>query len=173
MRLAEASAHLAAFSARTKEEQSHTQPALLHDELLNQSPWLSSTAVNAADAVLSTCPTLYEKRSLLQLLASADFGDDGSLAAYFKRLYWKINLAESDLKTDWFDKLDDGALLTELEKKGRWEEARSWARQLGASNASWKSAVHHVTESQVQIQGWARGFLIDMVYTVISECFLS
>ncbi|XP_078164792.1 spatacsin carboxy-terminus protein isoform X3 [Carex rostrata] len=150
MRLAEASAHLAAFSARTKEEQSHTQPALLHDELLNQSPWLSSTAVNAADAVLSTCPTLYEKRSLLQLLASADFGDDGSLAAYFKRLYWKINLAESDLKTDWFDKLDDGALLTELEKRGRWEEARSWARQLGASNASWKSAVHHVTESQAE-----------------------
>ncbi|KAJ3701358.1 hypothetical protein LUZ61_005063 [Rhynchospora tenuis] len=150
MRLDEASAYLATFSARTREESSHSQPSQLHDELLNRAPWLSSTAVKAAEAVLSTCPTLYEKRSFLQFLASADFGDDGSSAAYFKRLYWKINLAEPDLKTDWFDKLDDGMLLTELERRGRWEEARSWARQLETSNASWKSAVHHVTESQAE-----------------------
>lgn len=104
---------------------------------------------------------------MLQLLASADFGDDGSSAAYFKRLYWKINLAEPDLKTDWFDKLDDGALLTELERRGRWEEARSWARQLEASNASWKSAVHHVTESQVQIQSWTLGFLTEAKWFIL------
>lgn len=167
MRLTEASAYLATFSVRTREEPTHTQPTPLHDELLNQAPWLSSTAVKAAEAVLSTCPTLYERRSLLQLLASADFGDDGSSAAYFKRLYWKINLAEPDLKTDWFDKLDDGALLTELERRGRWEEARSWARQLEASNASWKSAVHHVTESQVQIQSWTLGFLTEAKWFIL------
>ncbi|XXG85307.1 hypothetical protein AAC387_Pa11g0410 [Persea americana] len=60
--------------------------------------WISSTAVKAADAILSTCPPAYEKCCLLQLLVAADFGDGGSAAACFRRLYWKINLAELSLR---------------------------------------------------------------------------
>ncbi|PNX72034.1 hypothetical protein L195_g027923, partial [Trifolium pratense] len=115
--------------------------------------WISSTAATAADAVLSTCPSPYEKRCLLQLLAATDFGDGGNAAAYYRRLYWKINLAEPLLRKD--DELhlgnenwDDASLLSALEKNRHWEQARNWAKQLEASGAPWKSAMHHVTESQ-------------------------
>lgn len=153
MRLPEASAHLASFSARIKEEPFLIQMSSARDGLV-KTAWISSTAVKAAEAMLSTCPSAYEKRCLLQLLAAADFADGGSASTYFRRLYWKINLAEPSLRKDddvylGNETLDDASLLTALEKNGRWEPARTWARQLESRGASWKSAVHHVTEAQV------------------------
>ncbi|XP_077212898.1 spatacsin carboxy-terminus protein isoform X2 [Tasmannia lanceolata] len=154
MRLSEAAAHLASFSARLKEERHHMQPNVARDGQIGTT-WISLTAVKAAEAMLSTCPSAYEKRCLLQLLASADFGDGGSAATCFRRIYWKINLAEPSLRKDddlylGNEILDDASLLTALEKNGHWEQARNWARQLESSGAAWKSAVHHVTETQAE-----------------------
>ncbi|RRT80656.1 hypothetical protein B296_00023347 [Ensete ventricosum] len=120
---------------------------------LVKASWISSISVKAADAVLARCPSAYEKRCLLKLLAGADFADGGSASAYFRRLYWKINLAEPSLRKDddvylGDEILDDGSLLTALENNGCWEQARNWARQLESSGVSWKSATHHVTEAQ-------------------------
>lgn len=152
MRLSEASAHLGSFSARIKEEPAHIQMNLLKGQ--TGTSWISSTAVKAADSMLSTCLSPYEKRCLLQLLSATDFGDGGSAATYFRQLYWKSNLAEPLLRIDdglhlGNETLDDSSLLTALEKNGYWDHARNWARQLEASGGSWKSAVHHVTETQV------------------------
>ncbi|XP_058111329.1 uncharacterized protein LOC131254340 isoform X2 [Magnolia sinica] len=154
MRLLEAAAHLASFSSRIKEERHHMPINIGKDGKIGTT-WLSSTAVKAADAMLSTSPSAYEKRCLLKLLAEADFGDGGSAAACFRRLYWKINLAEPSLrKGDELylgnETLDDDSLLTALEKNGHWEQARNWARQLESSGAPWKSVVHHVTETQAE-----------------------
>lgn len=153
MRLSEASAHLGSFSARIKEEPNHLQ-ANLGKEAQNGTSWVSSTAAKSADAMLSTCPSPYEKKCLLQLLATTDFGDGGLASSYFRRLYWKINLAEPLLRKDdglqlGNETLDDASLLTALEKNGHWEQARNWAKQLEASGGPWKSTFHHVTESQV------------------------
>lgn len=153
MRLSEASAHLGSFSARVKEEPNHVQANLGKEGQIGTS-WVSSTAVKAADAILSTCPSPYEKRCLLQLLAATDFGDGGLASSNYRRLYWKINLAEPSLRKDdglqlGNETLDDASLLTALEKNGHWEQARNWAKQLEASGGPWKSAVHHVTETQV------------------------
>jgi spatacsin len=153
MRLSEASAHLGSFSARIKEEPTHIHANLGREGQIGTS-WISSTAATAADAVLSTCPSPYEKRCLLQLLAATDFGDGGNAAAYYRRLYWKINLAEPLLRKDnelhlGKENWDDASLLSALEKNRHWEQARNWAKQLEASGAPWKSAMHHVTESQV------------------------
>lgn len=155
MRLSEASAHLASFSARIKEESFLLYTSVARDGVVRTS-WISSTAVKAAEAILATCPSPYERRCLLQLLAGADFGDGGSASAYFRRLHWKINLAEPSLRKDedaylGNEILDDASLLTALEANGRWEQARNWARQLESSGASWKAAVHHVTEAQVPL----------------------
>ncbi|CAK9137988.1 unnamed protein product [Ilex paraguariensis] len=154
MRLSEASAHLGSFSARIKEEPFHVQTNMGREGQIGTS-WITSTAVKAADAMLSTCPSPYEKRCLLQLLASTDFGDGGSAATYYRRLYWKINLAEPSLRKDdnlhlGNESLDDSSLLTALEKNGHWEQARNWARQLEASGGPWKSVVHRVTETQAE-----------------------
>ncbi|XXG85857.1 hypothetical protein AAC387_Pa11g0871 [Persea americana] len=154
MRLTEAAAHMASFSFRIKEERNHAPINMGRDGQLG-TQWISSTAVKAADAILSKCPSAYEKRCLLQLLAAADFGDGGSAAACFRRLYWKINLAEPSLRKgdDLYlgnETLDDASLLTALEKNGYWEQARSWARQLESSGGPWKSIVHHVTETQAE-----------------------
>lgn len=153
MRLSEASAHLGSFSARLKEEPTHSQANIGREGQIGTS-WVSSTAVKAANAMLSTCPSPYEKRCLLQLLAATDFGDGGSAATYYRRLYWKINLAEPSLRKDdglqlGDETLDDASLLTALEKNGHWEQARNWAKQLDASGGPWKCTVHHVTETQV------------------------
>ena len=153
MRLSEASAHLSSFSVRIKDEQSSMQ-ANIGIEGQVRTSWISSTAVKAANAMLVTCPSPYEKRCLLQLLAATDFGDGGSAATYYQRLYWKINLAEPSLQKDdtvhlGNQALDDDSLLEALEKNGHWEQARNWARQLDASGGPWKSSVHHVTEIQV------------------------
>lgn len=154
MRLSEASAHLGSFSARIKEEPTHIHANLGREGQIGTS-WISSTAATAADAVLSTCPSPYEKRCLLQLLAATDFGDGGNAAAYYRRLYWKINLAEPLLRKDnelhlGNENWDDASLLSALEKNRHWEQARNWAKQLEASGAPWKSAMHHVTESQAE-----------------------
>ncbi|XP_042492983.1 uncharacterized protein LOC122072667 isoform X2 [Macadamia integrifolia] len=154
MRLSEASAHLASFSSRIKEESPHVSANLGREGQIGTA-WISSTAVKAADAMLSACPSAYEKRCLLQLLAATDFGDGGSAAACFRRLYWKINLAEPSLRKgdDLYlgnETLDDASLLTALEKNGHWEQARNWARQLEASGGPWKYVVHHVTEAQAE-----------------------
>ncbi|XP_047335346.1 spatacsin [Impatiens glandulifera] len=148
MRLSEASAHLGSFSVRLKEEL--TQPK---GQIGNS--WISLTAVKAADAILSTCPSPYEKRCLLQLLSATDFGDGGSAASNYRRQYWKINLAEPCLRNDnglrlGNETLDDASLLAALERNGRWDQARNWARQLEDSSGSWKSAVHHITETQAE-----------------------
>ncbi|CAB4299350.1 unnamed protein product [Prunus armeniaca] len=84
-----------------------------------------------------------------------DFGDGGSAAAYYRRLFWKINLAEPLLRKDDIlhlgsETLDDVSLATALEDNRHWEQARNWARQLEASGGPWKSAVHHVTETQAE-----------------------
>ncbi|KAK0608267.1 hypothetical protein LWI29_028101 [Acer saccharum] len=167
MRLSEASAHLGSFSARIKEEPNHLQANLGKEGQIGTS-WVSSTAVKAADAMLSTCPSPYEKRCLLQLLAATDFGDGGSASTYYRRLYWKINLAEPSLRKDdglqlGNETLDDASLLTALEKNGHWEQARNWAKQLEASGGPWKYTVHHVTETQAEsmVAEW-REFLWDV-----------
>ncbi|XP_062007180.1 uncharacterized protein LOC133724450 isoform X1 [Rosa rugosa] len=154
MRLSEASAHLGSFSARIKEESTRLQANVGRDVHIGAS-WISSTAIKAADAMLLTCPSPYEKRCLLKLLAATDFGDGGSAATHYQRLHWKINLAEPLLRKDdnlhlGNETLDDGALATALESNRHWEQARSWTRQLEASAGVWKSAVHHVTETQAE-----------------------
>ncbi|KAK7358900.1 hypothetical protein VNO77_00841 [Canavalia gladiata] len=154
MRLSEASAHLGSFSARIKEEPMYLQANVGREAQIGTS-WISSTASTAADAVLSTCPSPYEKRCLLQLLAATDFGDGGCAAAYYRRVYWKINLAEPLLRKDnelhlGDDISDDASLLSALENNRHWEQARNWAKQLEANGAPWKSAMHHVTESQAE-----------------------
>ncbi|KAE8706827.1 ubiquitin carboxyl-terminal hydrolase 27-like [Hibiscus syriacus] len=154
MRLSEASAHLGSFSARIKEEPSHLQTNIGREGQIGMS-WISSTAIKAADATLSTCPSPYEKRCLLQLLAAADFGDGGSAAARYRQLYWKINLAEPSLRKNddlhlGNETLDDASLLTALEENMQWEQARNWARQLEASGGPWKSTFHQVTETQAE-----------------------
>ncbi|XP_042376004.1 uncharacterized protein LOC121969811 isoform X2 [Zingiber officinale] len=166
MRLSEASAHLSSFSARMKEDISHMLD-IARDGLIKVS-WLSSTAVKSAEAVLARCPSAYERRCLLQLLAGADFADGGSSAAYFRRQYWKINLAEPSLRKEadvclGNEILDDGSLLTALEKNGCWEQARNWARQLESTGLSWKSVSHHVTEAQAEamVSEW-KEFLWDV-----------
>lgn len=153
MRLSEASAHLGSFSSRIKEEPAYLLANIGREGQVGNS-WISSTAVKAADAMLSICPSPYEKRCLLQLLAATDFGDGRCAGTYYRRLYWKINLAEPSLRKDdgphlGTETLDDASLLTALEKNGHWEQARNWAKQLEASWGSWKSSVHHVTETQV------------------------
>lgn len=155
MRLSEASAHLGSFSARIKEDSTRLQTNVGRDMHIGAS-WISSTAIKAADAMLLTCPSPYEKRCLLKLLAATDFGDGGPAATYYRRLHWKINLAEPLLRKDDIlqlgdETLDDGALATALESNRHWEQARNWARQLEASAGVWKSAVHHVTETQVTL----------------------
>ncbi|KAL5818547.1 hypothetical protein ACOSQ4_022389 [Xanthoceras sorbifolium] len=167
MRLSEASAHLGSFSARIKEEPNHLQAHLGKEGQVGTS-WVSSTAVKAANAILSTCPSPYEKRCLLQLLAATDFGDGGSASSYYRRLYWKINLAEPSLRKDdglqlGNETLDDASLLAALEKNGHWEQARNWAKQLEASGETWKSTVHHVAETQAEsmVAEW-REFLWDV-----------
>lgn len=154
MRLAEASAHLGSFSVRVKDEASYSHSNVEGEENIGTS-WTGSTAVKAANAVLSVCPSPYERRCLLKLLAATDFGDGGFSATYYRRLYWKINLAEPSLRIDddlhlGNEALDDASLLTALENNGHWEQARNWAKQLEASGGSWKSASHHVTETQAE-----------------------
>lgn len=153
MRLSEASAHLGSFTARIKEE-SHTQPNWETEEKIENS-WLSSTAVKAADAMLLTCPSPYEKRCLLRLLAATDFADGGSASTRYGQLSWKIDMAEPSLRSDdcpllGNETFDDASLLNALEKNGYWEQARSWAKQLEANGEScWRSAANHVTDMQV------------------------
>ncbi|XP_024004647.1 uncharacterized protein LOC18029040 isoform X2 [Eutrema salsugineum] len=152
MRLSEASAHLGSFWARVKDESMPFQSNTAKEVNFGAS-WISKTAVKAADAILSTCPSPYEKRCLLQLLAAIDFGDGGSAATYYRRLYWKVNLAEPSLRTEndlglGSGALDDGSLLAALEKNRQWEQARNWAKQLETIGAPWTSSVHHVTETQ-------------------------
>ncbi|KAL5555832.1 hypothetical protein UlMin_038068 [Ulmus minor] len=154
MRLSEASAHLGSFTARIKEEAAHLHANIGREGQVGVA-WISSTAVKAADAMLLNCPSPYEKRCLLKLLAATEFGDVGSAATYYRRLYWKINLAEPSLRKDDLlhlgnETLDDASLLTALEKNGHWEEARNWAKQLETSGGASKSAVHHVTETQAE-----------------------
>ncbi|KAK4264830.1 hypothetical protein QN277_025955 [Acacia crassicarpa] len=154
MRLSEASAHLGSFSLRIKEEPTYLQANVGKEGQIGTS-WISSTASKAADAVLSTCPSPYEKRCLLQLLAATDFGDGGYASAYYRKCYWKINLAEPLLcKNDELqlgnETSDDASLLYALEKNRHWEQARNWARQLEASGGQFKSVMNHVTESQAE-----------------------
>ncbi|KAG8383430.1 hypothetical protein BUALT_Bualt04G0012400 [Buddleja alternifolia] len=155
MRLSEASAHLGSFAIRIKEEFPHIQPNWECEGKIGNS-WISSTAVKAADAMLLTCPSPYEKRCLLRLLAATDFADGGSTAARYGQLCWKIDMAEPSLRSDDFPLLgnetyDDASLLTALENNGYWEQARSWAKQLEASGEPcWKSAANHVTEMQAE-----------------------
>ncbi|CAN1314546.1 hypothetical protein LINPERPRIM_LOCUS29368 [Linum perenne] len=98
--------------------------------------------------MLLTCPSAYDKRCLLQLLAATEFGDGGSATTYYRQLYWKINLAGLSLCKDDDVNLGNESLDDALAKNGYWEQARNWARQLGASGGTWKPAVHHVNKTQ-------------------------
>ncbi|KAL4575265.1 hypothetical protein LXL04_022107 [Taraxacum kok-saghyz] len=154
MRLPEASVHLTSFSTRIKEEHQHLKSVTNTNPIVTTS-WVSSIAEKASDAMLMTCPSPYEKRCLLGLLAGTDFGDGGSAMARYRRLYWKINLAEPLLRRDDVlhlgnESLDDESLLNALEESGHWEQARSWSKQLEATGGMWKSATHHVTETQAE-----------------------
>ncbi|CAK9198622.1 unnamed protein product [Sphagnum troendelagicum] len=153
LRISEAAAHLAAFSTLLKEEirKQHGQQTKIGKA---ETLWITAAAVAAADAMLEACPSVYERRCLLQLLSAADFGDGGQAAMRFRRFYWKMQLAEpalrsTDLVAGAAD-LDDEALLTVLETNGHWEESRSWARQLDLSLQRSNSALHHVTETQAE-----------------------
>ncbi|PKA53793.1 hypothetical protein AXF42_Ash011272 [Apostasia shenzhenica] len=162
MRLSEASVHLTSFSSRIKDDPFSTQINMPRDGTLKSS-WTSSTAVKAAEAMLSACPSAYERRCLLQLLSATDFGDGGSTSTYFQRLYWKINLSEPSLRKDddlylGNETLDDASLLAALENNGRWDQARNWARQLESSGASWRFAVHH---AEAMVAEW-KEFLWDV-----------
>lgn len=166
MRLSEASAHLTLFSARLKEESHQSQHGQNRSSKITTG-WITVAAVTAADTMLKACPSAYERRCLLQLLAGADFGDGGIAALRFRRLYWKVQLAEPALqqKSDSITvgtNLEDDDLLFVLEKQGKWEDARSWARQLELSGQNPK-AVHHVTETQAEamVTEW-REFLWDL-----------
>lgn len=152
MRLSEASAHLTLFTARLKDESQQAQHGQNRSSKVSTG-WITAAAVTAADTMLKACPSAYERRCLLQLLGGADFGDGGTAALRFRRLYWKVQLAEPALQqkpgsVTVVTSLEDDALLLALEKQGKWEEARSWARQLELSGLNPK-AVHHVTETQV------------------------
>lgn len=153
MRISEAGAQLASFSASLKDEQRKQQ--IQHTKNLKSTTiWITSAAVAAADAMLDGCPSPYERRCLLQLLSAADFGDGGLAAIRFRKMYWKMQLAEPALRSGSglvanAKDLEDEALLQELEKNGQWEEARSWAGQLDLSSQRTSSALHHVTETQV------------------------
>lgn len=153
MRISEAGAHLASFSGSLKDEQRRQQGP--HKHLKSNTVWITAAAVAAADAMLDGCPSPYERRCLLQLLSAADFGDGGLAAIRFRKMYWKMQLAEPALRSGSgllanAKDLDDEALLLELEKNGQWEEARSWAGQLDLSSQRTSSALHHVTETQVR-----------------------
>ena len=168
MRLSEASAHLGSFSARIKDEATQLHTNVGREAQIGVS-WISSMAVKAADATLLSCPSPYEKRCLLQLLAATDFGDGGSTATFYRRLYWKINLAEPSLRKDDLlqlgnETLDDASLLAELEKNGHWDQARNWAKQLEATGGQWKSAVHHVTETQVPVFSCLLYYIITFLF---------
>ncbi|KAI5076391.1 hypothetical protein GOP47_0008456 [Adiantum capillus-veneris] len=166
MRTSEASAHLALFSNRLKEELQQSQHSQNRSGRISAA-WITAAAVTAADTMLTACPSAYERRCLLQLLAGADFGDGGVAALRFRRLYWKVKLAEpafqqkSDTAVVGMD-LEDDALLLALETQGKWEEARTWARQLELSGQNQK-AVNHVTETQAEsmVAEW-REFLWDL-----------
>lgn len=153
MRISDAGAQLASFSHCLKEDQrkQHSQHTR---STKSNTMWITAAAVAAADAMLDSCPSPYEHRCLLQLLSAADFGDGGSAAIRFRKLYWKMQLAEPSLRSRSGSladakNLDDDALLQELEKNGQWEESRSWAGQLDLSSQHTRSAFHHVTETQV------------------------
>ncbi|KAG8383518.1 hypothetical protein BUALT_Bualt04G0021800 [Buddleja alternifolia] len=122
MRLSEASAHLGSFAIRFKEELPHSQPNWECEGKIGNS-WISSTAVKATDATLLMCPSPYEKRCLLRLLAATDFADTGSTATRYGHLCWKIDMAEPSLRRDDFPLLgnetyDDASLFTALENNG-------------------------------------------------------
>jgi spatacsin len=153
MRITEAGAHLSAFSGILKEEQrkQHGQYSRI---MRSNITWITAAAVAAADAMLEACPSVYERRCLLQLLSAEDFADGGLAAIRFRKLYWKMQLAEPALGSGSGvvangSELEDDALLQELENNGQWEEARSWAGQLDLSSQRSSAALHHVTEIQV------------------------
>lgn len=153
MRITEAGAHLATFSGSLKDEQ--RRQAGPHKHLKTNTSWITAAAEAAANAMLEGCPSAYERRCLLQLLSGADFGDGGLAAIRYRKMYWKMQLAEPDLRSGSgllakAKDLDDEALLQHLEKNGQWEEARSWAGQLDLSSQRTSSALHHVTETQVK-----------------------
>ncbi|CAA6664133.1 unnamed protein product [Spirodela intermedia] len=138
MRLSEASAHLASFSARIREEPYHLNLNAARDGKID-APWISTTAVKAANAVLSTCPSAYEKKCLLQLLDAANF----------------VNVADPLLCNDndvclGNEVLDDASVLMALERSGKWEQARNWAQLMESSGETGRSSVHHVTEMQAE-----------------------
>ncbi|CAA7400661.1 unnamed protein product [Spirodela intermedia] len=154
MRLSEASAHLASFSARIREEPYHLNLNAARDGKIG-APWISTTAVKAANAVLSTCPSAYEKKCLLQLLDAANFGDGGAATTCFRREYWKVNVADPLLCNDndvclGNEVLDDASVLMALERSGKWEQARNWAKLMESSGETGRSSVHHVTEMQAE-----------------------
>ncbi|XP_024371913.1 uncharacterized protein [Physcomitrium patens] len=160
MRISDAGAQLASFSHCLKEDQrkQHSQHTR---STKSNTMWITAAAVAAADAMLDSCPSPYEHRCLLQLLSAADFGDGGSAAIRFRKLYWKMQLAEPSLRSRSGSladakNLDDDALLQELEKNGQWEESRSWAGQLDLSSQHTRSAFHHVTETQAEamVEEW-------------------
>lgn len=166
MRLLEASAHMGSFSAKIKEEIS-----LACTDGGREGPpgksLMSILAVKAADAVLSTCPSPYEKRCLLQLLAAADFGDGGTGATQYRKLYWKTNFSEPALQKDdglqiGSTNVEDDFLLAELIKNASWEQARTFARELDACAGMGKSA-DYVTQMQAEslVSEW-KEFLWDI-----------
>ncbi|EPS69685.1 hypothetical protein M569_05077, partial [Genlisea aurea] len=168
MRLPDAMAYLGSFSIRIKEESPLALSNMEKERKLDVS-WITSTAVKAADVMLAACPSPYEKKCLLKLLAATDFGDAGTVAMKYQKQSWKLDIADPDLRGDecpllGHETLDDASLLTILEKNGYWEQARSWAKYLEASgDCCWNSATDHVTEVQAEamISEW-KEFLQDV-----------
>lgn len=153
MRISEAASHLGTFSSRVREECNQAHHISNRGGKASTATLASVSAVTAADTILESCPSPYERRSLLQLLSNADFGDGGAAAKRFRQLYWKIQLAEPALQQGLETMvqgagLDDDALLLVLESQRKWDQARKWAQQLEYTGLNSK-AMHHVTETQV------------------------
>lgn len=89
MRLTDASSELSSFSALLKQE--------TNKNARSKSSWISRTAVATAEAMLEACPSVYERRCLLELLSAVDFCDSGIAALKFRRLLRKLQLVEPSL----------------------------------------------------------------------------
>lgn len=147
MRLTDASSELSSFSALLKQE--------TNKNARSKSSWISRTAVATAEAMLEACPSVYERRCLLELLSAVDFCDSGIAALKFRRLLRKLQLVEPSLcagKETVVNgpSLGDDELLASLEASGFWDEGRMWAQQLDLKDHRISSALHHVTETQAE-----------------------
>ncbi|GAQ85863.1 hypothetical protein KFL_002580120 [Klebsormidium nitens] len=92
-------------------------------------------AVAAADAVLATCPTEYERKLLLEVLAGLhEWGPAAEDGARYKRLSLAAQLSSPGVPLD--ESCTPEALLHSLAAARKWDEARELAQQLDHNPSS-------------------------------------